>query len=220
MKKEFKWIRWHDPLGNNPPPQYNEEDRWGRGLPVCTMEVEDDDDDDDEWEGRVLMTHFGMLPLHDGLTAGNKFRFWELHTNFDLSNDIIREIEKTPGVELSMPLSRYRIRLGFPISGFFDDDTIKNCVERNILKFMKYNKQIMSVAGAWEWDIEKVYKLRELLDDLKQYGVVWAVYVAPNGHVDVTRSADISEAFEERLGIYSLCRQSVGGKVFTFMDDK
>lgn len=113
--KEVFWDKWKNPLVR-----------------------EEESDEDSEFKSPtknnipILVGPFGVLPIGENTDIAKVFNFWILHTNFDITDDIFSAIEKVPGVE-SLDLqsrTRYRCRVG--IGKVFDEDDVKESIEKKI----------------------------------------------------------------------------------------
>lgn len=220
---KMKWSRWVDEFGSN-------KDDFG----LEEEDLDDWDDDDDDFDGiteqhghggakyigKVLCTHHGMFPIREHERAGDIFDFWTLQTDFNIDGDIATAIEETPGVETLFVLTRYKIRVGFTKSGLFDTAKVQKNVERRVRDSFRYSKVAQFISSAWGCDLNTVGKVRTLKSQIADNNSVWAMYVAPNSKIDVFICEDDGVKFYQKLQVYRDAEACVGGKIFTFMDDK
>lgn len=214
---KFKWKAWIDPFGSN-----------AHEFGLEEKDLEDFEDDEPEKKkkkkrefiGKVAATNFGMLPLSEKPLAGSEFDFWTLETNFDLTTDALQTIEKTAGVESIFPLTRYRVRIGFPRSGLFDVDKVKSNVERRLKDADVFSKEAFMLSDVWGCSLELVANIRSMIRDLRENYSVWAMVVLPNGNISVIHNDHLTDEFGDELIKLNYVAKSTGGKIFSFLDDK
>lgn len=201
MRKKFVWEPWHDPID---PEEVNQYDK----LPF-----HDDDDDYVKTGGPMVHTHFGFLVLNEHNKASNRFEFWVLHTNFDITGETERIIDVVPGVETLEVFTRYRMRIGFPRSGLFDVKLVRKQIEETLIEAdqeERVNKLIV-------FDADIVTRALKTCSDLSHSSDYWGIYVLPNGNISVVTAKDQSQypQFIERLHVFETAKQLVGGQVLS-----
>ncbi len=112
MKKSIVWEVWQSPLDSllqEPQQQENQQQ----------PEYSDGYDESQNFmgqqpNGKYIITQFGAIPV-DNITesVNHNFNFWVMHTNFDLTDEIVDKIQRVPGVEILKIFSRYRAMVGF-----------------------------------------------------------------------------------------------------------
>lgn len=212
MKFKFVWEEWVDPLS---PQDFNN-----------NQDIDDDDDDDDD-EGygnvgqhshsfKAFPTPFGMLSISNHVLASSKFDFWLLHTNFPITNEIAYMMKKVPGVETMNVLTRYRVRFGFPKSGLFNSNEVKEKIEKAALGVVR-QKQDKALSV---FDQKTSNQAREVRDYLDEHNEHWALYVLPNGHMEIIKQKVMRDGkFNDKLDTLKFVRQLVGGTLLTSDED-
>ncbi len=122
MESVFKieWRKWADPFKNLFDSYKREQ---------VTFEKHDFSDLK-EYQGPVVMTPHGPIPINESNLPSTVFNFWRADTNFWMTKPIEYIINTTLGVEafnLITPL-RFRIAVGT----LFDEADVKNRVSENI----------------------------------------------------------------------------------------
>ena len=170
-----------------------------------------DDDDmfsDDQYQDvppKVgMLMPVGPVNLVGYLLSLSQFDFWVMHTNFRLTNNIINIISEVEGVEVINPLTRYRVKLGFPNSGLFQTDKIKKDIEKDILDFCyAAQNEVLEVFAD-----EICGKVKEFRNYLENKYDEWTLYILPNGGMEVYNFKD-----EKQLEILQMAQSLVGGQI-------
>jgi hypothetical protein len=198
MKYKFKWEKWEDPLK--------------------AENFEEDLDPDSEFQNgrdpsfKALPTPFGLLTITNHILASTRFDFWMLHTNFPITHELEYRIKQVPGVETINVLTRYRCRFGFPVSGLFDVRDIKHNIENTILKTFE-REQARQLSS---FDATTTKKACEVMGHLDKYNKHWALYVLPNGHMEVLKQNSTKDTkFNDRLDTFKTLQLMVGGTLLT-----
>jgi hypothetical protein len=203
MKKKFVWQKWIDPLLSN-----YEETEWpgydldedGDKIPIHTVERQP-----------VLHTPFGVVSVVDDAMASKSFDFWLLHTNFDLTEGMASLISQVPGVETLEVYTRYRARVGFPRSELFVSREVMHEVEQAILA-LSHGLQNQLLIGIEQDAAEKVIDARDKVEKKFEH---WAIWVVPNGNMEVLGSDKLDDEYQQRLSLLKQVQDSVGGRLLT-----
>lgn len=203
MKKKFVWEKWKDPLLSN----YEETeypgydlDEDGNEIPIHTASRQP-----------VLHTPFGVVSVLNDAMAANTFDFWIMHTNFDIKEGIARVIEQVAGVETLEVYTRYRVRIGFPRSNLFRPRDAMHEIEVAILE-LDHITQNQLLTGL-ETDVaEKVMDTRDTIDKKYEY---WAIWVVPNGNMEIAKSNKFNDKYKQRLTLLQQAQETVGGRLLT-----
>jgi len=202
MKKKFAWERWRDPLLSD-----YEEDGWpceedesGNPIPIHSIERQP-----------VMHTPHGMLSVVDASMACTSFDFWIMHTNFGITNKIAAIIEAVDGVESIEVYTRYRARLGFPKSGLFNSQDVRYAIEEAV-RDMSNEEQNQLLVGLELSVAERVIEMRKDIDKKFEH---WAIYVVPNGNLEVVGSDTMDEHYKDKVSLLKECQESVGGRLLT-----
>lgn len=83
---------------------------------------------------RIAITQAGAIPFYENTLPSKLFKFWEGHTNFNISQKVAKAIEKTEGVETLDIFSRYRLRLA--VGKAFDSRDVRKDVQNNVLEVL------------------------------------------------------------------------------------
>lgn len=199
-KKQIVWEKWEDPMkGNN----FTQEATDPETPPIDSM---------------ITPTPFGILPMTEHSLASNRFDFWIMHSNFNLTKDILDAIAQIPGVETLEPYTRYRARIGFPKSGLFNKETVKRNIE-DIILLKDDIKQQTIIDGLKIKFNQQVYKLvsdtKKLL--AKKYKC-WAIYVLPNGQIDIVSANHLGKEFTNKYNALKTTCVVVGGTIISSED--
>lgn len=132
--KVIIWQKWTDPFGQD----YDDMD-WSN----FTNKHETDDDEineDAEEENykpeikqqfiQVIKTPMGIIPMNEHTASGKIFNFWLGHTNFNISESVMNDIENTDGVETLDIFTRYRFRIG--IGKAFRDSAVMQNIQNKL----------------------------------------------------------------------------------------
>jgi len=203
MRRNIKWEKWTDPLLSN-----YEDNEWpgfdldadGNELPIHTAERQP-----------VLHTPHGVISLVHGVMASDRFDFWLMYTNFDIDDDIADAIEKVPGVETMEVSTRYTARIGFPRSGFFKPRDVMYQILL-LVRQMAHEEQDAQLAGLDDETIEKVTRTRDQIEEKYDN---WALWVVPNGNVEVLGADTINATYHEKLALLKEAFGAVGGRLLT-----
>lgn len=201
MIKEFVWEKWVDPIAE-----------YGGDFPL-----EEEQPFASKLQSLPIMhTPHGPLPITEYSGAGDRFDLWLLHTNFDITPKILQVVANTRGVDSADPVSRYRLRIGFPrvykgASPIFNVDKTKKRVQDNILDYFhaEQNEQMRM------FNLDVVRKIREVRDHLDKNNEYWALYVLPNGQMDVVKSSEMDDHLINRIGELTAVSHMVGGLLLT-----
>lgn len=224
MDKRIKWQKWLDPMGSN---------KHEFGLEEKDLEDYEDDEDDIEFDdfhnnkklmlphndGQVLVTPAGFIPLRNYDNATDKFDFYIMHTNFDITDAIVSVVEQTGGVESIVVLTRYRLKVGFPKSGLFDVEKIQKSIERRVLSSFKFSKNIIFMSQVWQCDLQTAHKIYNTVQEVKNNYDVWALCILPNGKINSYKSQQLSNKYYEKLTLFKNTSILTGAKIITFLDN-
>jgi len=201
MKKKFVWEKWKDPLLSNYEecewPGYDM-DEMGEKIPIHTAERQP-----------VMHTPFGMVSVLNDSMADKQFDFWLMHTNFDLKEGVARLIERIDGVETLEIYTRYRARVGFPRSGLFVPREVMHEIEKQIL-ILNHTEQNQLLTGLESEVATKVIEARDKAEEKFEH---WAIWVVPNGNMEVVGSNKLDEKYQRRLVLLKRAQATVGGRL-------
>jgi len=164
---------------------------------------------------KVVNTKLGLLTVTENAVADYHFDFWTLHTNFGISDEIAKIICETPGVDAFIPMTRYRCRIGFPKSGLFDVKEVKLEIQKRIC-FQENIGDIEpdNLKAVFPDNIKE--KIDAKLGELKSRSKYWALYVLPNGEMEILESEVPSDIFKSKLKVFEETQKLAGGQVFKY----
>lgn len=179
------WVRWVDPLAHLVHLHKEEED-FDEVLARAARDTFLDDDEsryDDTRPpngpiGPAVIGPLGIIPLREDNLPGKLFNFWMGHTNFDLSEPVVDAIQAVPGVETLDVFTRYRFRLG--IGKAFKQDEVKGAIEALCRPPKQEPPRPQGGLEAVKSALRKRFKH-------------WAIYVMPNGRVEVAGGETVEE---------------------------
>jgi hypothetical protein len=161
---------------------------------------------------KVINTRMGLLTVTENAVADYHFDFWTLHTNFAITQKIGETICNAPGVDAFIPMTRYRCRIGFPKSGLFNVTQAKLEIERLITQPEVDNDSASSINPIFTDDIQA--KINDKIEELKLRSKYWALYVLPNGSMEILESETLGDTFNTKIQIFRESEKLAGGKVF------
>ena len=206
MIKKFSWEKWDDSIVDKNDDEYKDSFEKGAGLSILPIPMK--------------MSPQGMiLPQGEEVISEDDFDMWILHTNFDITDEIVQLIERIPGVETLEVLTRYRLRVGFPQSennsSLFSTDKTKESIEEIVLGYFTFGQD--ELLDIFTPDVAT--KAREFRDYLLNRHEYWGLYILPNGSMELVLSDDGDNEFERRVQFLIEVRDCVGGIVL-LSDDR
>ncbi len=216
FSKMISWSKWRDPLGRNqhefeyvPEKDVENYDNNQDAL----YDDEDDDDDNPENPTPVVITPLGILPLKPFNDPTKVFNFWLGETNFDINMDVAAILDTTPGVEILDIFTRYKFRIA--IGNNFSFQYVRQLIEQALDASPQpkdKSEQNMRLDPSTQTQVQQLIQMH-----LKKFNF-WAIYVLPNGQVDMSSSYENSVEFSEKLDLYYQTRQLAGGAIFKYDD--
>ena len=214
MKKKFAWEKWFNPLDEELEAMNNEMNELIEQSPDIFSEEED-----------IQHHPFPIIqqPPPIGLVSAineqnkfiNSFDFWVMHTNFDITKEVKRLIENTPGVESITVLTRYRIKIGLTKAGLFNNTQVKQLIQNKIVSLDGKSKAIQEdYLSDISFDTstqETIEKTKKDLDN-SDYKF-WSFYVFPNGNLSIEQT-DSKDELDEKTQFFQAVEYLVGGQVF------
>lgn len=154
----------------------------------------DSDDPDDEFAGmnisKISVTPMGPVSLSDDNHPFRDVHFSIANTNFDITEDSMRNIAKVAGVEYLRVISRYRFIIGIAV--LFNASDVKLDIMLRLGVGKEENTAVSAVITA----LEKKYA-----------GEDWIGYIFPNGVVvdtKVVTEADLENAMTKYTELQKL----------------
>lgn len=168
------------------------------------QEYRDKDDSDDIYDNfdepdscpnspkMITNTVFGQYELSDELHPYKEFRLWQADTNFKLTKRDWKNLVDTNGVEILIPITRYKFMVG--VGKLFDFSKVRVDIE-----FALCRKHKLDIAINHIEDVSlktKLTDIKSIIQDVK----TWAIYIFPNGSVEYTTINNPD--YKERLQLY------------------
>ncbi len=211
MKRKFIWEKWHNPI----------EEELNSYKSFLSPEEADEDIEEFDEEDMISHTVINKIPLNIivALQEQNRvlesFDFWILHTNFDVTEDVKEAIEKSPGVESLDILTRYRVRIGFTISGAFNNSEVRQDIQRRLLKPVISEEQEPESSAMYRAFDEETYEtIESKKNELNKNEKHWIMYVLPNGNMSIYSSKTTDIEFIEQLTFLNQMQLLVGGEIY------
>ena len=198
MKRTIAWDKWQDPSEEEVKEDFNSE------------EWEDDNNPDManiiSKIPELVSTPMGVFRLHDKMNPSKQFDCWVGHTNFDITPEIGEEIERVPGVEVLVFLTRYRFFLG--VGKLFQFRDVRVEIEQMFQSDSEERSEMSQIDRKTEIDIEKIKQ--EISKDK-----CWSIFVFPNGQIDFTSTNGETEEdlvnFYKKTELYENAKEACGG---------
>jgi hypothetical protein len=175
---------------------------------------------------KIISTPFGLLTVNSNSLATSNFDFWIMHTNFDITPTIAATISNIEGVETIEILTRYRARIGFPISEFIDKNgkrqrlfsstEIKQKIEKSLLEKPSHSNITIDtiIRNLFNDEVLAVFNQKRLLASKYEY---WAMLILPNGNIQVTQT-DNKEEYEKQYKILNDTSNLISGYIVNHID--
>lgn len=207
--KRVKWEPWIDPLDSDDTENEIEEEKYNDGydsnnIPQITQQ-------------KVLQTPFGIFPVNILPLGSESFDFWILQTNFEITLEIVRQIESVPGVESLDIFTRYRARVGFPRSGLFDAVKVRAEIAKVITKNLYIPNPIISNVLKLKFSDDFANRINSIIEDVAVKYDFWTIYILPNGHYDIC-TGNSDKELTDHLQTCTQLQEDVGGYLITYKD--
>tara|TARA_Y100001938_G_C7977816_1_gene372725 strand:- start:155 stop:868 length:714 start_codon:yes stop_codon:yes gene_type:complete len=230
-KKAIVWEKWIDPLNSN----IDEVEYPGHSLPAEdeSYDIEflsSDPDFEEKMDSymdsgererernisinptRITSTPHGFVTLTEHSFASKHFDFWTMHYNRDITESIIKKIEKCDGVETLTPLTRYRARIGFNRiliqAGVLNLSEAKRGIEKCILGNNKNRKSYEEEISIFSKTV--ISEVKKIISTKLEGKRSWFLYVFPNGNIESMSSE--TKGFEEKKKMFEQIQSLIGGK--------
>lgn len=160
---------------------------------------------------KIVNTKLGLLTVTENAVADYHFDFWLMHTNFPITEPIAKEICQYPGVDAFIPMTKYRCKIGFPKSGLFNVTEVKLGLQKQLCNPVS-KEDLTQIEPIFSADMQD--KIDNKISDLKSKNNYWALFVLPNGSMEVVESESSGSAFQSKLQVLNETQKLVGGRVF------
>lgn len=153
-----------------------------------------------------VITPAGLFRLPPNVKHDNS-NSWRAFTNFNVSTDVIKIIDKIPGIESVVAQSRYSFVIS--IGRLFETADVMNAIHKALdIEFDTVTYKSDPIPKDLNDEVSKK------IEELKGQHDHWCIYVCPNGKMDCFSSSTEGEV-KIRLEIYNSAVNSVGGSVFS-----
>ncbi len=179
MEKRIIWRRWRDPMAplvkrDGAEPDDDHEEVFAAASRDDVLDGEPAELRPRERRGSFgpgIVGPFGVIPLHEENLPSKLFEFWMGHCNFDLTEKVVDEIKRVPGVETLDVGTRYRFRLG--VGKAFAGRQVRDAVSD-------------AACGR-----SALAALKALMGATHPF---WSVYVMPGGRLEAAAGETAEEA--------------------------
>lgn len=207
MIKKMVWEAWVDPFKSNKTIK----------DPLSEYEQEEGHDEMSIPQKMAIMhTPFGPLPLTEYSGASDRFEFHILHTNFNVTEELVDVVDVVNGVDSVDAISRYRFRIGFPITAdgstpIFNSSTTKLGIQDQIISFFHHQQD--EQLEIFNQNLrDRAIEVRNKLDSKHEF---WALYILPNGQMDIVSSDKHNEEFTNKIQQLEVVHNLVSGVLLT-----
>ena len=221
VKRKIAWERWDEDL-------LHEEI-----IDNLNIDMEDADEEmaDDAMElmskiPKLISTPLGIFQLYDKMSPMKQFECWMGYTNFNITEQVQKNIENVEGVELLSVISRYRFFVG--VGKLFKFKTVRIDVENllNCNDKTPEKQRSESISDAYEALADMVFgedqtnsddditteETVEIIKGVISQDKYWAIFVGEDGEIDYTSSNQENDiTYLEKLLSYKKLRRKNGG---------
>lgn len=211
MKKEKKiaWVSQYDHIKETLEKMQQEEK---------FREIEKDNFMDSFSPLMELTTGPSMIPVQHPNAEFMEQEVWWAHTNFALQPNHIQAIYRVEGVSAVEKINKYTFKIG--IGQLFEFKDVRQAIQ-SILCDSKSTDTILSFEtndSIYELPDELQNKVDRIKKKLSQKYKYWAIFVFPNGKIEVAIDNSLSEKFMNKLTMFDITLYYVGGSIFSSSD--
>jgi len=181
VKKSISFAKWRDPFipVNQFEEYYPDTDDVDENDIADTKTLFDDDKPNmSPYKGPIFWGPMGIIPLGNHNLPGKLYNFWVGHTNFDLTKEHLKQLDKVPGIEVVRLMTRYRF--WFAIGKQFTPKDVRNA----ILQELTAEKNI---------SLAPINSILLLTSSAKQRWKQWAVIKSPQGRLDCIGDDEVNK---------------------------
>lgn len=168
-----------------------------------TIEEVDDSDYEEEYDDdpinnllknqdSLITSPFGVYRLHDYFNPMKQYDWHIAHTNFNITEKVVEDLSLIDGVELLLPVSRYRFMVAFGKA--FNQENVKDLIHLHF-----------KVSPSLSTEVEQKIK------ELKQIYEYWAVYYLNENTWDYATESD----YVDKIYIFKRKKIEQGGVLIT-----
>jgi hypothetical protein len=209
--KKITWEAWIDPYNSNSD-KFDNKKVFNTFNPQNIDKLDLDEDEEPVFglsPQPTIATPYGLLSITEDTIASSRFDFWLLHTNFDITEDFVSLLNQISGIETIEVFTRYRMRIGFPKTPFFNVTDTKVKIEKlvetlNEESIGNHLHQINLTYGCC------VYNKVESIYNKIFRNNYWNIYVYPNSQIDIIIS-DTYDGFYKKITSIKDIKTMVGG---------
>lgn len=214
IERFINWSKWNSPLGKSEDsPEYiPEKDLKNFDNDRNNVYADEDGDhEDDESPQPVVITPLGIIPVKPFNDITQIFNFWLGETTFSLTEKMCVIINQVPGVEVFDVFTRYKFRIA--IGNNFKFQNVRQDIEK-VLDAVPSKKK--TEGGNMELTPLKKLQVQQLVQNKLMRFPYWAIYICPNGEIDMSVSHEQDKNFQESVEIYVVARELAGGAIYKY----
>jgi hypothetical protein len=172
-------------------------------------EVDFDEDEDEDVKAifmkipKVLNTPLGLYKIDDTLNPFRYFDFWMGSCNFNITPQILIDLEQTPGVEKLRILTRYSFLIG--VGRMFDFRDVRTSIQEKLCA----NKTETITIHNIETKTDLIKEYEHLIEN--RY---WAALVLPNGKIETASSNELDEDFLCMIELFKESRDNCDSIIY------
>lgn len=207
----ISWSRWQNPMASSNEDEY---------VPEKDVKEFDNDPNDvfEEEQNQsldgatpVILTPIGPVVIKK--MPNKVFNFWLGESTFTLSGEITEILNDVPGVEILDIFTRYKFRIA--VGNNFKFQEVRQAIE---LALDAIKEKIVSIPVVEDNNMilseETKLKVQQIIQTQLAQHSLWAIYVCPNGKIDMTTSEEPTEEFTKKINMYVEARKLAGGAIF------
>jgi hypothetical protein len=228
MQKKLVWQKYVDPFSggldsvewpgavglNNDcdfHPNFLPKDKIQEAIGLAMQEDSDDDDEDDHFTEQhkktisVLSTPMGFIPLTEHNMPHSCFDLWVGHTNFNISQAVVRILENVPGVEILNVFSKYRFLVGF------------GRLFKSAMVMYDIGQALGIKSDSYKFSDKLQSKINDVKQKLTKYNF-WAILITPNEQIYSIYSDHKNRQFQDNYATCQATCKLVGGILLSYED--
>lgn len=131
-KRVVKWVKWVDPFAEEDEEDKELQSKEEDLLYKDSYQKAEKEQRRVRYTAPILVGPMGVIPITENNTPSKIYNFWMLHTNFNISEPVVKILKECSGVETLDVFTRYRARIG--IGQVFNDEKIRKRIANALCK--------------------------------------------------------------------------------------